>query len=456
MPYCTSTTLHYTTWPCHDTTFSHLHFHSFLLQYIFTFFRGWTERQFHKTIEPILHATAFFFPLIGAIIGISTNLLGPNELLLQCWVTTGAHRRNYFILAAGLIELNYFTIFKQLSLVGIAYSVYKQERRMVLRYSVAAGGGSGTPPQSVLMARETLIQASIFFLSCFIPYALMMMVRYCDLWWDNVDENGKVPNSLFGLVAAAQFLYPLQGLFAMIGFVRPDYYKTKKRMPKEATVWDCLYVAVLNQAGWEVEADCVRTSVMDGSSRSHKPHHHRHSSILRVLRKERGSTGPVQSDTCHDGCGNHDCGNNYCGHDSFAGEVVGVSQKEQATTAVEEGQQQEPGQHELKESPSASSSTFEAAGSSTSLETPLPPREPMPDVSQSSAAAAWEPVVKYTMTLSGYMDLSGEDDCNDEEVEAMQETERQRPSLSRTELPQHQDKEVPSQPQPDFEATAWV
>lgn len=253
--------------------------------YILTFFWGWTPRQFEARIEPLLHCIAVLGPLTGAIVGVSTNMYHANPILMNCWVAPapfgcqysdptgetctegGYHHRELFVWLAGLIELNYYTFAKQAALVTIAVTVYRQERKMNARYSMRSSldastktttsttaatttttTASNSTNHATTITRETLIQSSLYFFSCSIPYMPMMVMRFLDLYWKNVPADLKVPTSLYVFAVFAQILYPLQGPITVVAYTRPCMLKRWRENPEESW-WNCFFACCKIQLG---------------------------------------------------------------------------------------------------------------------------------------------------------------------------------------------------------------
>lgn len=136
---------------------------------------------------------------------------------------TGNSYRDAFVFAAGLIEMNIITSLKVIGTFALSYTVSKQRRKMQLKYHAKTTGNT--------IAKETRVQAALFFMACVVPYVLMIFLRVIDLyfWQEKVVKT----TGFFAFSLLSQCMLPVQGFMNMICYFRPKA-KVRERQRKIA------------------------------------------------------------------------------------------------------------------------------------------------------------------------------------------------------------------------------
>ena len=196
----------------------------------------WTERDFTKKVEPFLHTIPFLYALVGVIVGLLTKMFSTNDIFMYCWAAPspfgcrydgnegascqhGNTLRDAFVFGAGLVEFNLLTTVKVIATFTLYHTVLQQQKKMQAKYHAKSSGNT--------IAKETGIQAILFFLSCVVPYALQILLRIMDLYfWQ--EEIVKTP-AFFWFSVISQLMFPCQGIMNMICYFRP---KVKERQRK--------------------------------------------------------------------------------------------------------------------------------------------------------------------------------------------------------------------------------
>ncbi|CAJ1933634.1 unnamed protein product [Cylindrotheca closterium] len=201
---------------------------------------NWTERQFSHRIGPWLHIIPFVYAIIGVTVGLTTQMFSTHDIFLYCWAAPSpfgcrydgdddggvascehdnAHRAA-FVFLGGLVELNALTTVKVIATFTLHYTVLQQQKKMQARYHANKTGNT--------IAKETGIQALLFFLSCVLPYGLMIILRVMDLyfWQEEIVKTA----GFFWFSVIAQFMFPLQGAFNMICYFRPKIKERQRRV----------------------------------------------------------------------------------------------------------------------------------------------------------------------------------------------------------------------------------
>jgi len=205
----------------------------------------WTESEFKQRVEPWLHIIPFVYSVAGVAIGLATQMYSTNDMFLYCWAApspfgcrydgngdeggTCEHGNTYravFVFLGGLVEMNLLTSVKIIATFTLYYTVLKQQQKMQTKYHAKTTGNT--------IAKETGIQAILFFLSCVIPYGFMIILRVMDLFFwqeDIVNTTG-----FFWFSAFAQFMFPLQGACNMICYFRPKVKERQRRSTGESLI----------------------------------------------------------------------------------------------------------------------------------------------------------------------------------------------------------------------------
>ncbi|CAJ1959728.1 unnamed protein product [Cylindrotheca closterium] len=226
-----------------------------------------TEREFSRRIEPWLHAVPFVYALIGVIVGLTSNMIATNDVFLYCWAapspfgcrydgggTSCEHGNDYrdvFVFATGLVEMNLITSLKVIATFSLSYTVSKQQKKMQAKYHARSGGNT--------IAKETNMQAVLFFMACVVPYVLMIFLRVIDLYFWREDHVKTARFFRFSLVA--QVLLPMQGAVNMICYFRP---KIKERQRK-------LRLACNNETIFQSSLGLMRIGSFKSSKNSMRP-----------------------------------------------------------------------------------------------------------------------------------------------------------------------------------------
>ena len=213
-----------------------------------------TERQVATRIEPIFHAIASKWPIIGVTVGLALDYFNPHPLFLYCWAApapfgcsidrsfpckAGDTLRPLFVFMYGMIALNPATMVKMLSVFAVLFTVYKQQRLLRSKYSTKNASNRNN-----ILITETRNQAAGFFMACLIPYGGVMVLLLLEFFWNGPKEGEafKAPLSLAVVSIISHVLFPTQGIWNFLVFFRPTYNKRRRDFPDE-TCWQSFLAA---------------------------------------------------------------------------------------------------------------------------------------------------------------------------------------------------------------------
>lgn len=205
----------------------------------------WTEREFARKVEPWLHAVPCIYAIIGVIVGLTTDMFATNDVLLYCWAApspfgcryeggcvSGDSYRDVFVFAAGLVEMNIITSLKVFGTFALSYTVSKQQRKMQAKYHAKTTGNT--------IAKETRVQAALFFMACVVPYVLMIFLRVADLYfWE--EENVKT-KGFFWFSIISQCMLPVQGCMNMVCYFRPKVREYQRKCQEPSVIRSSFHV----------------------------------------------------------------------------------------------------------------------------------------------------------------------------------------------------------------------
>lgn len=212
-----------------------------------------TAQLFARKIEPWLHVIPCLYALAGVIVGLSFHFYAPHDMFLYCWAApsplgcrydangaasceAGNNHRALFVLLSGLIEMNLLTGAKIFCTFVIYYKVSKQQKLMQAKYHAEKTGNT--------IARETGIQAVLFFGACVIPYGLMIVLRLMDLFFWQHDTVSGTGFFVFSLIA--QGMFPLQGVMNMFCYFRPKVIERQRKRSQEGMLESLSHILNLN------------------------------------------------------------------------------------------------------------------------------------------------------------------------------------------------------------------
>ncbi|CAB9528155.1 expressed unknown protein [Seminavis robusta] len=250
--------------------------------YYIVFTYNWSDQTIKQKAEPFFHAMAVIYPVLGPILGLAFGMYNADPILLQCYASPAplgcgesggmecerGHRfRGLFVWLTGFVELNVGTVIKLGAVVKIMITVLLQQRRNKKRFRESIAGRTSTINEHsfhiqsqmqekkkkkikrTTVAEETCWQSFWFLLSCFVPYCMGLFVKMVDLYWVRIPEDRKAPGWLFVLTFISTILFPMQGVFNTLIYLRPNYMRRRRTHGENESAWECAKATVYTSAG---------------------------------------------------------------------------------------------------------------------------------------------------------------------------------------------------------------
>ena len=211
--------------------------------YVLTIKGGMSEERFSNRVEPWFHVVCNGYPLITAVVGAGIGVYGESELGTGCWVNnwpencgtdpteTGEECKSVLIawIFAGL------PIILLLLLVAVNNIVIYVHVRNTTRKSQRHSTYQST--RSLVQERRLQTVASQAFL--YVGGFLLTQVWIMAL---KIVEGaslvqGKDLDRIFPVLILTVFFVPLQGLFNLLIYIRPIYFRVKDQYPSESSSW---------------------------------------------------------------------------------------------------------------------------------------------------------------------------------------------------------------------------
>lgn len=217
---------------------------------------GVRESVVARKLEPWMHVASLGYPLITASIGAGMGIYDEFNVGMGCWITNYPKGCGCNELDTGeccvspLLAWIFAGIPAFCSFCCILISnllVYCHVRGIINRGRRHASAGSNAVRMSRQMdasqqgrrdtqtqrTRAVATQASLYvaaFFFCYTPSLTMRIMESMD--YDSEDES-----KLFPLLVLQALLFPLQGLFNCLVFVRPTYLRIRIEFPAENRSW---------------------------------------------------------------------------------------------------------------------------------------------------------------------------------------------------------------------------
>ncbi|CAB9528156.1 unknown protein [Seminavis robusta] len=264
------------------------------IYYYIVFTYNWSDQTIKQKAEPVFHAIAAIYPILGPIFGLAFGMYNADPILLQCYAAPAplgcgevdgilcerGHRfRGLFVWLTGFVELNLGTGIKLGAVFKILITVWLQQRKNKKRFDegISDGGvrrstaveASQKIPQkqperkkmtkTTALIYETFWQSIWFVLSCFIPYCVGLIVKMVDLFWTRIPEDRKAPGWLFILTFISNVLFPMQGVFNTLIYLRPNFMRRRRTHGGKESVWQCAKATVYTAAGFDYQGNTKKS-----------------------------------------------------------------------------------------------------------------------------------------------------------------------------------------------------
>jgi uncharacterized membrane protein YozB (DUF420 family) len=209
------------------------------------------EETISKRIEPFMHIFAIGYPLITAIVGAIKGMYHETEISPMCWVTdypkncgddpwdSGEPCKGElmaWIFGGILIFPAMISLIVNNALIygHVRRTTFTAQKRSSIPIDPASQQRQRREVDSQTQrVREVAIQAFLYVFAFLITYIWTILLRLLEsAGFDAEDEN-----SIYFLLVLQSALYPSQGVWNMLVYVRPKYSRCRRDFPFESKVW---------------------------------------------------------------------------------------------------------------------------------------------------------------------------------------------------------------------------
>jgi hypothetical protein len=208
--------------------------------YLLTVRFAYQDRQMARCGEPFMHVLSIGFPTVTALIGAILGVYSDGEIGLQCWVDNYPKGCGDYVGVPCLSPLigwifgGWIMFFMIFSIVINNVTIYRFVRQTIYhgrrQSSFAAGQGLDSQTRRV---QAVATQAFLYVGSFVLTYAWQMILRIIE----GSFGDGSWESSLFPLLVLNAIFMPLQGVFNILVYARPNYLRARKDYPNESRVW---------------------------------------------------------------------------------------------------------------------------------------------------------------------------------------------------------------------------
>jgi len=179
--------------------------------YLLTICYRVNQQQFAATVEPFLHIFSSIIPLIIAIISVSSDSIGPGPN--ACYIEFATPLPKVLFVVASLLSICF--LISVYSMTSICTYVVRQSNK-AKKYSY----GSEQTKRRESEKKETVIQALLYTLAFLLTFSSPVII----LLFAN-------PINKFNLEIIKALLYPLQGFWNFLFYIRPGIKRGQTDFP---------------------------------------------------------------------------------------------------------------------------------------------------------------------------------------------------------------------------------